>query len=57
MNTEKREFGEERLQNILRNNSHLLASELIQIIQQQIHEFVGNTPQHDDMTMIVVKVL
>lgn len=57
MNENKIEFGEDRLENIVKANSYLSANEMIQIIHQKIHEFVGDTAQHDDMTMIIVKIL
>jgi sigma-B regulation protein RsbU (phosphoserine phosphatase) len=57
MNEKKVEFGENRLQKIVHNNSNVLANELIDIIQVKINEFVGNTSQHDDLTMIIVKIL
>jgi serine phosphatase RsbU (regulator of sigma subunit) len=57
MKDEKIEFGEQRLENIVKVNSHVSAKEMIEIIQQKIHEFVGNTAQHDDMTMIIVKII
>ena len=57
MNDDKIEFGEQRLENIVKVNSHVSAKEMIEIIQQKIHEFVGNTAQHDDMTMIIVKII
>ncbi len=57
MNDNKIEFGEDRLENIVKANSHVSAREMIDVIQQKISEFVGNTAQHDDMTMIIVKIL
>ena len=57
MNEKKWEFGEERLQTIINKNSNVLANELVTIIQSKISEFVGNTPQHDDLTMIIVKIM
>ncbi|MBD3290994.1 SpoIIE family protein phosphatase, partial [candidate division KSB1 bacterium] len=57
MNDDKIEFGEDRLENIVKANSYLSAKEMIELIQQKIRDFVGNTAQHDDMTMIIVKIL
>ena len=56
MNNEKSEFGEKRLQMILQNHAHVLADDLIKIIKNKIKDFVGNTPQHDDLTMIIIKI-
>jgi hypothetical protein len=57
MNNRKEEFGEDRLQNILKKNSLPSAEHIINHIKAEIINFVGNAPQHDDMTMLVVKVL
>jgi hypothetical protein len=57
MNNRKEEFGEDRLQNILKKNSMPSAEHIINHIKAEIINFVGNAPQHDDMTMLVVKVL
>ena len=56
MNNEKLEFGEERLLKIIKNNAHITADAILKIIQKKITQFVGKTPQHDDMTMIIVKI-
>ena len=56
MNEHKDEFGEQRLHQILRHHGHASAEELVTIIQRQIDIFVGATPQHDDMTMLVIKI-
>ena len=57
MDNNKDEFGEERLQKLL-NESHSLSSEnIISQVKSQVFDFVGQAPQHDDMTMIVLKVL
>ena len=50
------EFGEERLADVIQKNSHLRASDIVQQVRTEIGTFVGDTPQHDDMTMIVVKI-
>ena len=57
MNTKKEEFGEERLQNTLKNISTETAENILEHIKFTISNFVGNAPQHDDMTMLVVKIL
>jgi len=57
MNNKKEEFGEERLQNLLKINLLPSAEHIINHIKTEIINFVGDAPQHDDMTMLVVKIL
>jgi len=51
------EFGEERLEQIISDNKNASANVIIQNVVRSVKKFVGNHPQHDDMTMVVVKVL
>jgi len=57
MNENKYEFGEERLQEILRKSYMISSENIINEVKSQIYNFVGKAPQHDDMTMIVLKIL
>lgn len=50
------EYGEQRLENIITENKDASASVIIQNVVRSVKRFVGNHPQHDDMTMVVVKV-
>jgi len=52
----KEEFGEERLVDIVKNNSGLTSEEILNQIIKEVKTFMGKTPQHDDMTMIVAKI-
>jgi hypothetical protein len=57
MNTHGEEFGEDRLlASIARYRDHSSAM-LIQAICGDVTAFSGDAPQHDDMTMVVVRVL
>ena len=49
------EFGEERLGELLRENSGLSPTELIEKITGTVKEFAGSLPQMDDMTLVIVK--
>lgn len=51
------EFGEERLLASIERHRALPASRLIDAITADVNAFAGDAPQHDDMTMIVVRVL
>ncbi len=57
MNKTKEEFGEERLMLSVEKNSGLAASEILNKIFSEVETFIGKASQHDDMTMVVVKVL
>ncbi len=49
-------FGEARLGRILEDHAGLPSDELRERILREIAAFVGDAPQHDDMTMILLKV-
>ncbi len=57
-NNEKNElFGEERFIEIVKNNKNLSSQDLIAKIHKEIKKFAKNSPQHDDITLIILKVL
>jgi serine phosphatase RsbU (regulator of sigma subunit) len=49
-------FGEGRLGQFVENHAHLPSDELRERVLREIAAFVGDAPQHDDMTMILLKV-
>ncbi|HNH30126.1 MAG TPA: PP2C family protein-serine/threonine phosphatase [bacterium] len=57
MNKHGEEFGEARLQQTLLNVSGQNSSAMIDALQKEIRSFVGQHPQHDDMTMIVIRIV
>ena len=56
MNAKSDLFGESRLSRIVEEHGHLESSELRERILREIEAFVGTADQHDDMTMILMKV-
>ncbi len=56
MDTNDGEFGEERLLETLRRCQARLAAETITCILDQVDAFTAGAPQHDDMTLVVVRV-
>jgi sigma-B regulation protein RsbU (phosphoserine phosphatase) len=56
MNAESDLFGETRLGRIVEEHGHLDSGELRERILREIEAFVGAADQHDDMTMILLKV-
>ena len=55
MNHKRKEYGESRLIDILRNNNEKSAEALIREIYDDIQTFAGDFPQYDDITMVLVK--
>jgi sigma-B regulation protein RsbU (phosphoserine phosphatase) len=49
-------FGEQRLATLVEEHAHLPADELRERVLREIAAFVGEAPQHDDMTLILLKV-
>jgi sigma-B regulation protein RsbU (phosphoserine phosphatase) len=49
-------FGENRLGQLVETHAHLPCDELRERMLREISAFVGDAPQHDDMTMILLKV-
>jgi serine phosphatase RsbU (regulator of sigma subunit) len=49
-------FGEGRLGRLVETHAHLPSDELRERVLREISAFVGDAPQHDDMTMILLKV-
>jgi sigma-B regulation protein RsbU (phosphoserine phosphatase) len=56
MNAAEDLFGETRLSRIVEEHGHLASGELRERILREIEAFVGGADQHDDMTMILIKI-
>jgi serine phosphatase RsbU (regulator of sigma subunit) len=56
MNDESDLFGDSRLSRIVEEHGHLESGELRERILREIEAFVGSAHQHDDMTMILMKI-
>jgi len=56
MNNRDDLFGESRLGRLIETHAHLPSEELRERVLREIAAFVGDAPQHDDMTMILLKV-
>ena len=55
MNAQKEEFGEHRLVNCVKEVDHQNAHTVRENIIRTVMDFVEDTPQHDDMTMVILK--
>lgn len=56
MNGESEMFGEARLAELVTEHGDLPAVELRERVLREIDAFVAGAPQHDDMTMILMKI-
>ena len=52
---EEEQFGQERLAKVMEENRYRGAQEIIDAVRQAIADFVGDQPQFDDITLIVLK--
>ena len=57
MNPVQEEFGEERFVELISSNRNMSAQELIEILVKTVEDFSEGAPQHDDMTVVVIKIL
>jgi predicted permease len=55
-NPENEEFGEERLQQLLRETAHLPANEISARLSDEMKDWIRDAEQYDDLTFIVMKV-
>ena len=57
MNPVQEEFGEERFVDLISSNRNMSAQGLIEILVKTVEDFSEGAPQHDDMTVVVIKIL
>jgi len=50
-------YGEERLIQLIRSEGWRNASELVERIVTNVNEFAGTAPQHDDITLLIMKTI
>jgi sigma-B regulation protein RsbU (phosphoserine phosphatase) len=55
-NPENEEFGEERMQLLLRQTAHLPAKEISARLSDEMKGWIRDAEQYDDLTFIVMKV-
>lgn len=56
-NEARKEFGLERLLDVVKKFWNTTSCEIMQAIQNELKVFCGDAPQHDDSTLVVVKYL
>ena len=57
MNAEDKEFSEEALEFAVKNNMHLRAEEIVREVRTAVERHTKDTPQSDDITLMILKVL
>ena len=58
MNEKKELFGFERLETTMKEmNTEASCKEILEKLLDAARSFAGTAPQHDDMTVVVVKVI
>lgn len=56
MNLKKQEYGSDRLVSLINELSHENPLQVINKVYSDVKSFIGKAPQHDDMTMVVIKI-
>ena len=56
MNSREEEFGEERLIHAIQRCNSRSAADVIKCILDQVDAFTAGAPQHDDMTLVVMRI-
>ena len=56
MDSRGRQYEDERLKSIFVDNASLGAEDLLKVIRTDIDAFVGNAKQHDDQTLMLMKM-
>src|SRR4029077_19337480 len=49
-------FGEGRLGHLIEEHGHLPSDELRERVLREVQAFVGDAPQHDDITLVLLKI-
>jgi sigma-B regulation protein RsbU (phosphoserine phosphatase) len=56
-NVEEQEFGEERLRQVILEKRRAPVAEMLAALEKAVSEFVGETPQSDDIAVVIIKRL
>ncbi len=57
MNPAGEQYGDERVESVLMANVHASATEIRDMLLESVRTFAGSEVQHDDQTIVVVKVV
>lgn len=56
MNAKQEEFGEDKLYELVQDYKQLSSKELLDKVVSDVNTFCGDVEQHDDITLVIVKV-
>ena len=56
LNERKTFYGTQRLNSMLKRNQEKSAKDILELLSQDVKSFVGKAKQHDDMTMLIMKL-
>jgi sigma-B regulation protein RsbU (phosphoserine phosphatase) len=54
-NVVRKQFGIKRIEEVLAANSRLSAKQLLEVISDKVHGFVGDAEQSDDLTLLAIR--
>ncbi len=57
INTGGNQYTTQRLTTIIEQNSNLSGKEIAAIVKEDIKKFIGSARQHDDQTLLVIKII
>ena len=57
VDTEEKEYGEERLEALLKNTLHVGCQQMIEMVKDEVKTFEGDAEQSDDITLLAIKRL
>ena len=55
MNSKHKQFGIQRVEEVLMANCQLYPQQLLEVISEQVREFVGDANQSDDLTLLAIR--
>ena len=55
MNSAQEPFGLERLEEVIRLHRNDAADNIKQAVINAVQTYVGSAPQHDDITLVIIK--
>jgi CHASE2 domain-containing sensor protein len=56
MNRSRQLFGKDRMKEVIRKNTAKSPADIIKAFQEAVRIFAGRAPQHDDMTLLIVRI-
>ncbi len=55
MNSQHKQFGLERVREVLRHSNNQLPKEILKEVSVAVHSFVKDAEQSDDLTMLAIR--